>query len=245
MLNPALPRIVVTWDNVSHSTAIQGHASISVSTCMATKVSDAVGYHKGRHIATEYINDSGAGRHIASERAFLQHGVPKFVMSQVLRPSAQNIQLDTGGGLKGCGTPIGVESNLFGNKGEIYCLKDGQAAMSQGIIVNERNMPHVWQKGSLPWHCTHPEHLRIVCLKKYNTYAERLEDNARIRKPSRLRSVHLHQGQRIVLLFRLQLKDLQPTLPLRFFPMCRLILGLVLTRCNFHPMSFHVQSIAC
>ena len=79
-LDPALPRIVVTSDNVSQSSAIQGHAPISVSSCMATKVADALGYHEGRQFTIENINDSGAGRHIASERAFLQQGVPKFFL---------------------------------------------------------------------------------------------------------------------------------------------------------------------
>ena len=52
------------------------------------------------------------------------------------------------------------------------------------------------------------------------------------RKPSRLRSIHLHQEQRSLSLFQPPLKDLQPTLPFRLFLMCRLILRLVLTRCR-------------
>ena len=111
-LDSTLPRIIVTSDNVSDASAVQGHAPISVSSCIATKVADPLGHHEGQKFTIEYINDSGAGRHIASERAFLQQGVPRSFMNHIMRPSTQKIQFDTGGGLKDCCTSVGVESIL-------------------------------------------------------------------------------------------------------------------------------------
>ena len=136
----------------------------------------------GKYYTLEYINDSGAGRNIASLRALKEQGIPNRFLDNIKQPASQCVQFDTGGGLKTCDTSIGIGSLLLGKSSELYCLSDCPTAMCQGMIVNTRRMPYIWQPGCLPWHCTDISKLKIFCPEKFRFYADRVEDNVPIFK---------------------------------------------------------------
>ena len=128
-----------------------------------------------------YLNDSGAGRTIASASAFTEQGVNHKQFNQLVGPSTQSITFDTGGGAIKTNKSIGLTSNLLGTT-ECFQLPESPFAVSMGHLVNEQQHPFVWLPGQLPFHVTNPKHLKVSCPQRYRNYADRVEGQVPIWK---------------------------------------------------------------
>ena len=79
----------------------------------------------------EFIDDSGAGRTILSQRALTEQGIPKYQVDQYIGPSSQPITFDTGGGEKTSNRSIGLTGGLLQGT-EAYLLEDSPIAIPWG-----------------------------------------------------------------------------------------------------------------
>ena len=79
----------------------------------------------------EFIDDSGAGRTILSQRALAEQGVPGHQVQQYTGKASQTITFDTGGGEKTSDRSIGMTGGLLQGT-EAYILEDSPIAVSIG-----------------------------------------------------------------------------------------------------------------
>ena len=123
-----------------------------------------------RSFVLEYIGDTGAGRHIASEEALVALGWPAALIRSIQGSSSQVVKFETGNGSVECKLSIGISSPTLGD-GELYLLPKSPIAISLGAKVVQANRPFIWIHPDLPWHCTNPSKLRVVCPMRYRQYA--------------------------------------------------------------------------
>ena len=76
--------------------------------------SDTVENDKRNVVTIEYINDSGAGRTIFSEKSLTVQGVPKSAIKPFLQPASEALCFDTGGGEKDSSLSLGFLVHAFG-----------------------------------------------------------------------------------------------------------------------------------
>ena len=97
----------------------------------------------------EFIDDSGAGRTILSQRALADQGVPGHQVQTYTGRASQPITFDTGGGERTSDRSIGMTGGLLQGT-EAYVLEDSPIAVSMGQLVNQHKMPFIWLPGQLP-----------------------------------------------------------------------------------------------
>ena len=112
---------------------------------------------------------------IMSIPSLVRQGIPQSFITSIRMKSSQPMLFECGGGDVPVDDSITVRGDLLGTT-EGYLLKEGPIAVSQGDIVG-RGYPYVWTTGSLPWHCTDPSKLTIVCPLKYRRYADKVVEN--------------------------------------------------------------------
>ena len=110
----------------------------------------------------EFLNESGAGRTVASKRSLLAQGVPKSVIHKYLSRATENLDFDIGGRTQNTTKSLGISGDAIGND-ELFCLKDAPFAVSMGRTVNRYDRPHIWLPGQLPFHVTNASKRKIWC----------------------------------------------------------------------------------
>ena len=94
----------------------------------------------------EFINDSGAGRCLFSEKLLKEQGINPKTWMKYCRESRNPMIFDTGGGEVDAAESLQIVSQLFGRQ-EAYNLTDAPIRVPQGKIVLGNNMPYVWIPG--------------------------------------------------------------------------------------------------
>ena len=130
---------------------------------------------RGQPHYLEYIDDSGAGRHIGSEDALVEQGFARSDVRAATNKASASIIFDTGGGAKTCDRSIGITSPGLGHQ-EMYMLKESPIAISMGSTVIDQGFPFIWNHPDLPYHCTDPSKLTITCPTKCRRYAHRVDN---------------------------------------------------------------------
>ena len=97
----------------------------------------------------EWIADSGAGRDLCSERAFLEQGFSKSMLDQFSAP-ANPTKFETGNGTFVSDSCISLEGSSFG-KASYHVMNDCPLVRALGKIVQDDNKPFAWIPGELPF----------------------------------------------------------------------------------------------
>ena len=124
----------------------------------------------------KFINDTGAGRCVFSEKTLRDQGINPKTWMQLCRESRNPMIFDTGGGEVDAAESLQMISHLLGTQ-EAYNLTDAPICVPQGKIVLGNEMPYVWIPGMKPFHVTRKDKLKVHCPEKYRIYAKRVEDN--------------------------------------------------------------------
>ena len=95
-----------------------------------------------------WIADSGAGRDLASMKAFQDQGIPSQSLNQFLQ-STQNVKFETGNGCVNSNTSINANGSKFGDA-SFHVMQSCPLVRSLGQIV-ESGKPFVWLPGQLPF----------------------------------------------------------------------------------------------
>ena len=147
------------------------------SVCFAVPAKKAITFQtaKERTYPIEYVNDTGAGRPIYSNRAFIDQGVPSALVKKESGPASVRMSFETGGGIIESRTSLPLSSELLGSI-EAFHMHDSPFAVSCGQTVERRKHPFIWIPGILPYHVTDLTKLKIICPEQYKKYAARVDD---------------------------------------------------------------------
>ena len=127
----------------------------------------------------EYINDSGAGKPVYSDRALKEIGINPTLWKEFLTQSRNPMLFETGNGQIKAGLSLAITSQLLGRT-EGYHLDDAPLCMPMGEIVQRQKMAFIWIPGLLPFHVTNLKKLKITVPQKFRKYALRVEGNVPI-----------------------------------------------------------------
>ena len=124
----------------------------------------------------EFINDSGAGRCVFSEKALKEQGINPKTWMIFCKEGKNPMIFDTGGGEVDAAESLRIVSQIFGRQ-EACNLTDAPICIPQGKIVPENQIPYVWIPGMKPFHVTNKNKLKKHCPEKYQIYAKKVEDH--------------------------------------------------------------------
>jgi len=128
-------------------------------------------------IALEWIADSGAGHDLASNRAFIEQGVPGTVV-QSCTQSISPIKFETGNGSYTADACVSLNGSTFGHA-NFSVMKDCPIVRSLGKIVST-GKPFVWLPDQLPFFCQDVEGIQLTYVSTKVHSASRVEDNVPI-----------------------------------------------------------------
>ena len=149
------------------SPAVVSHNS---SVALSAKMSDS--------FQLEWISDSGAGRDLASERAFIEQGVSiSFVQS--CTQSCKPIKFETGNLTYVSDSCIEMPGSTFG-KASFQVMDDCPLVRSLGRIVEEEKRPFIWIPGSPPFFGLNPGSVQVTADASSIASATRVEDGVPI-----------------------------------------------------------------
>ena len=111
------------------------------------------------HVSLEWIADSGAGRDLASRRAFSDQGIPSSVIQNSTQTSSP-IKFETGNGYYTADSCVSL---------------NGPIVRSLGQIVAS-GKPFIWLPDQLPFFCQDGEAVQMTFDSTKNHTASRVED---------------------------------------------------------------------
>ena len=133
------------------------------------------------NIACEWIDDTGAGRHLSSIKHIARYfGVsPETVLKWAHNPS-EDISFYTGGGSdKKAKLALTTVSTEWGNN-ELRLLDDCPEVRSSGLIVEELDRPRIHWPGDAPYYVRDKKLGQVVCPEWNRIYPVRVEENVPI-----------------------------------------------------------------
>ena len=124
----------------------------------------------------EWVDDSGAGRHIGSAEGLIRQGIPEHLITKFTQPTSDAITFATGGGKRFGARTIGFHSDRWGTS-NTYLLKSCPLVRSQGMNVNDLNRPYIWLPGQKPFYVLDASKLTIKCEESNKMYAHKVVEN--------------------------------------------------------------------
>ena len=121
----------------------------------------------------EWIADSGAGRDLESERAFLQQGIPKDTMQSCIS-GIHPTRFETGNGTFISHTCIELQGESFG-QARFNMMNDCPLVRSLGQIVSS-GKPFVWMPGECKFFANSCDDVQIAADESQIHHAQRVED---------------------------------------------------------------------
>ena len=131
-------------------------------TALAVKPTCTTKPDKQHSYVLEYINDTGAGAAIYSDRALQEQGVPKYILQQLIGNASQSLSFEAGGGMRYGRLSLGMSSGTFGTH-EVYRLPESPFAASLGETVQVWQRPFIWMRHDKPYHVTDMPQIKIHC----------------------------------------------------------------------------------
>ncbi len=126
------------------------------------------------HITLEWrIAGSGAGRDLASNRAFVEQGVDQSMIQRCTQ-SISPIKFEAGNGSYTADTCVALNGSTFGNA-NFSVMEDCPIVRSLGQIV-AAGKPFVWLPGELPFFCQDVDGLQLTVDSTKVHTASRVED---------------------------------------------------------------------
>ena len=160
---------------VTTPTAVHVAPGQDVVPCVTTKPQ---GMTSPANYWLEYINDSGAGRNIASSQSLQQQGIPLQAIRGATGKASATVKFDTAGGIKQSDRSLGITTSA--GSSEVYLMEESPVAFSMGDSVINRNQPFIWIHPDLPYHVTDASKLTVKCPRRYKHYADRIEEGVPI-----------------------------------------------------------------
>jgi hypothetical protein len=132
-------------------------------------------------IKVEWIDDSGAGRHLGSVKHYVNHfGIDKDTIKSAAYPPSQKVWFYTGGGDgKKASLALATKSDLWGEC-EQHLLDDCPEARSSYFLVDTLQRPRIHWPGSLPFYIKDASKAKLVCPEWNKIYADRVDENVPI-----------------------------------------------------------------
>lgn len=130
-----------------------------------------------RHVTLEWIADSGAGRDLASSRAFVEQGVSQSTIQRCTQ-SMSPIKFETGNSSYTADTCVALDGSTFGNA-NFSVMLDCPIFRSLGQIV-AAGKPVVWLAGELPFFCQDVDGLQLTVDSTKIHAASKVEDDVPI-----------------------------------------------------------------
>ena len=121
----------------------------------------------------EWIADSGAGRDLGSERAFVQQGIPKEKFYEHIS-SVHPTKFETGNGTFTSDTCVDLQGESFG-QAKFNVMDDCPLVRSLGKVVSS-GKPFVWMPGEMPFFANSSDDVQIAADESQLLYAQRVED---------------------------------------------------------------------
>ena len=126
----------------------------------------------------EWIADSGAGRDLCSERAFIEQGFSKDMIDR-FSTAVNPTKFETGNGTFVSDSCISLDGSSFG-KASYHVMNDCPLVRALGKIVQEDNKPFVWTPGELPFFGKSKDAVQIAADESQIIQANRVEDGVPI-----------------------------------------------------------------
>ena len=120
----------------------------------------------------EWTADSGAGRDLGSERAFVQQGIPKkkfYENISIVHPT----KFETGNGTFTSDTCVDLQGESFG-QAKFNVMDDCPLVRSLGKVVSS-GKPFVWMPGEMPFFANSSDDVQIAADESQLLYAQRVE----------------------------------------------------------------------
>ena len=132
-------------------------------------------------IKVEWIDDSGAGRHLGSIKHYVKHfGIDEDVIKNAAQPPSQAVSFYTGGGDgKKAKLALGTQSDVWGEC-EQHLLDDCPDVRSSFLLVETLQRPRVHWPGSLPFYIKDASKATLTCPEWNKIYADRVDENVPI-----------------------------------------------------------------
>ena len=121
----------------------------------------------------EWIADSGAGRGLGSERAFVQQGIPKEKFYEHIS-DIHPTKFETGNGTFTSDTCVDLPGESFG-QAKFNVMNDCPLVRSLGKVVSS-GKPFVWMPGEMPFFANSSDDVQIAADESQFLYAQRVED---------------------------------------------------------------------
>ena len=126
----------------------------------------------------EWIADSGAGRDLCSERAFLEQGYTKSMIDQY-STAVNPTKFETGNGTFVSDSCISLDGSSFG-KASYHVMNDCPLVRALGKIVQDDGKPFVWIPGELPFFGKSKDVVQVAADESQIIQADRVEDGVPI-----------------------------------------------------------------
>ena len=126
----------------------------------------------------EWIADSGAGRDLCSERAFLEQGFTKSMIDQY-STAVNPTKFETGNGTFVSDSCISLDGSSFG-KASYHVMNDCPLVRALGKIVQDDGRPFVWIPGELPFFGKSKDVVQVAADESQIIQADRVEDGVPI-----------------------------------------------------------------
>ena len=121
----------------------------------------------------EWIADSGAGRDLGSERAFVQQGIPKEKFYEHVS-NFHPTKFETGNGTFTSDTCVDLQGESFG-QAKFNVMDDCPLVRSLGKVVSS-GKPFIWMPGEMPFFANSSDDVQIAADESQVLYAQRVED---------------------------------------------------------------------
>ena len=100
-----------------------------------------------------WIEDSGAGRNLASVRALVEQGLARSELEGLLRKAKDPVDFETGGGTQPSARTIGIAPVSSNCSSSTYMLADCPVVRSMGLTVLEEPRAFIWDpRASKPYY---------------------------------------------------------------------------------------------
>lgn len=132
--------------------------------------------NKPQTFELEWVDDSGAGRHLGSAKDLIRQGIPEHLVKEFSQLASSPVDFSTGGGDHGSKHTVGFHSDAWGSS-NTYLLKSCPLVRSQGLNVNELSRPYIWLPGQMPFYVLDSTKLTIKCDEQNKLYAHRVHEN--------------------------------------------------------------------
>ncbi|CAE7840395.1 unnamed protein product, partial [Symbiodinium sp. KB8] len=159
------------------SAAVPATIAVVIEAARRNLVPASAGRPRSRRTLA-WIEDSGAGRNLASVRALVEQGFARSEVEGLLRKTKDPVDFETGGGTQPSARTIGIAPVASNCSSSTYMLPDCPVVRSMGLTVLEEQRAFIWDpRTSKPYYALDLSKLQIICPESNRYYAHEVREN--------------------------------------------------------------------